>query len=479
MGMLEEPEYMWRQGNLLEKPLPSSEESERVILGAVLLDNAVMAVAITRLKPEDFYSPLNRRVFSAMISLFDQSKQIDPILIGEELKKEGSFESIGGITTITNLTFGLPRFSDIEEYIKVVRNKATLRNIVRTCNRITSHALSEEEDAQVVLEQGESAIYALYDRDQTTAAVMMSTEVGLAIESAKKRSESGSMIIGIPCGFQKLDEQLQGYRPGQYIVTAARPSIGKTAIAVRRLYNIATQAKAPVFLFSIEMSKEEIADRIICAEVNLDSYALRAGNLTPEEWAKAEMVRQNLTEAAGFFINDNPICTTRTIRTELRRANSILRKKGQKIEFFVADHIGLMRNAVDKRGRTREGEVSDISKDLKAIAREFQCTGNALSQLNRQSENRADHRPMMSDLRESGSIEQDADVVELLYREDQYQSDPTLYTNIAEVIIGKNRNGPTGSVKMYFTRKSARFSDLSEPIESTGQFFTGNDNILL
>ena len=463
--------------NPIDKPLPSSEESERVILGAVLLDNSVIAQAVEQLTPNDFYSPLNRRVFAAMISLFDQSKQIDPILIGEELKKEGSLESIGGISTITNLTFGLPHFSNVEGYIKVVKDKATLRNLIRTCNAVTGDALAEEEEAGIILDRAEHAIYQLYDRGQASTASRMEHEVAETMIAAKQRSETGDIVIGIPTGFRSLDMRLQGYRKSQYVVIAARPSIGKTAIGVRQLYNISTITNEPVLLFSCEMAKSEISERVVAAEGNIDSYMLRAGRLSDAEWDEATRIQAKLTETSGFFINDTPRITLRGIRTEVRRVNSKLRPQKKKLGIIMVDHVGLMGNDVDKRGRSREGEVSDISKGLKQLAREEDCTVIALSQLNRGSEIRSDHRPMKSDLRESGSLEQDADVVLLLFREDEYQSDPSLHTNVAEVIIAKNRNGPTGVVKMSFIRKYAKFTDLSEEVRE--DFPLDNEGVLL
>lgn len=462
----------------LEKPLPSSEESERAILGAILLDNAQMSEAVEFLKVEDFYFPLHRRVFGAMAALFIASKPIDPILIGEELKKEGSLDSIGGTTVITNLTFGLPHFANITQYITTVKSKATLRSLVRACNQITNDALSEEYEGEEALELAETTIYALRDRGSVVSAVRMETETVQSIERARKRAESGTTVIGLPSGFTDLDMKLQGFRPTQYVILAARPRIGKTAKVGRILYHAARSADAPSLLFSLEMSKAEISDRVICAEGNIDSYSFRSGYLTDTEWARAEDVRLHLTESAGFYINDSPIITTTTIRAELRRVNNVLRKQGKKIEIFAVDHIGLVRNATDKRGRNREGEVSDISKDLKAIAKEFNCVCLGLSQLNRQPENRADHRPMMSDLRESGSLEQDADVVLLMYREDVYQSDPSLYSNVAEVIIGKNRDGPEATVKLYFTRKSARFSNLTDVVTQPEPIYQPGDIIL-
>lgn len=463
----------------LERPLPSDPDAERITLGSILIDNGLMAQVPETLKPEDFYHPLHRRIFAAMLTLTDEGRPIDPILIGEVVNRESSLESAGGISVITNLTIGLPHFPHIGEYVKLIRDASDARKLIRECNRLASTALARDTPIDQLLEEAETAIYEIRSQVEAVQATPMAHEVGKAITSAQERAAAGTVVVGTPSGFTDIDNRLQGFRDGQYIIIAARPSIGKTSLVLRMLQNISTLAQEPTLLFSLEMAKEEMADRAVCSEANIDSYLLRSGHLSPEQWAQAAHVRSRLDEGSGFFINDSPFITTRTIRSELRRINSSLRKQGRRIKVLAVDHVGLMNNATEKRGRSREGEVSEISRHLKQIAREFNCVVIALSQLNRQSENRADHRPTIADLRESGSLEQDADIVMLLYREDAYQTDPTLHTNIAEVIIGKNRNGPTGPVKLHFTRKSTRFSDLAEASGFTEHPMFGPSDILL
>jgi replicative DNA helicase len=468
------PPPSWAEQRYLEKPLPNSEESERMILGSVLLNNDLIAEAVGGLKPEDFYSPLNRKIFTAMTALFDASKRVDPILILEEMKKVGETESFGGIATIANLTFGLPRFAGIEDYIKLVKDNSDIRKLIRECGEISSAALVNDREVDNVLEEAETRIYNIRSETNAIASVPGAPGIGEALQAARDRKASGNAMVGVPSGFDAIDSFLQGFRPGQQIIVAARPSVGKTALAVKMLYHTTAREYVPAVLFSLEMAKEEIYDRIICAECDIDSYALRAGHLKREEWDAAEKVQQTLHAAPPFFINDSPFITTRTIRTELRRINAQLRKTGRQVGIIFVDHIGLVRNESEKRGRNREGEVSEISRNLKQIAREFGLAVVTLSQLNRQAENRSDHRPTLSDLRESGAIEQDADVVMLIYRGDLYQKEPSLYDNLAEVIIAKNRNGPTGLSKLHFTRRSARFVDLAhvvdnpEPTHDTG-----------
>ena len=453
----------------MSKPtsIPQAPESEKVLLGTILIDNTKMAQTVDRLTPDDFYVPLLRHVYSAMIRLFDASKPIDPILIGDELEKEKRLESIGGVSVITNLSFGIPNIRDLTEHIKLVKDASDSRKLIRICESVIADTMSQEDTIEVLLERAETAIYSIRSGTEATKATHMSDEVGKAIELAKERATTGNVVIGIPTGFHDIDIRLQGLRPNQYIIMAARPSVGKTSLGLQMLQNIAIRCEQPTLIFSLEMAKSEMADRSICSEANIDSYLLRSGHLTHEQWDKANQVKARLEGGAPFFINDSPSVTVRTIRTEIRRINATLRKQGKKLEVVAVDHVGLMNNVMQKGGRSRENELSEISKNLKQIAREFELSLVALSQLNRQSEDRTDHRPTLRDLRDSGSLEQDADVVMLLYREDMFQKDPELHNNLAEVIIAKNRNGPTGPIKLYFTRKSTRFSDMSEPREES------------
>lgn len=440
--------------------LPSSVEAERAILGFILLDNSVMGQTVGYVEPEDFHHPAYATVYRAMLNLFDRSEPIDPVLVGEELNKARSLEAMGGVPFITDLTYGLPFAHDISSYLEIVRGKSDLRKLVRACNAIIVEACDQVEDPRSILESAEARVYGVIDRGVPSTAEPMERPVAHSIELTKDRANNPGTIIGLRVGYTDLDAKLQGYRPGQYIVTAGRPGMGKTSLAVGKLYHAAVKENTPSLIFSLEMSKEEISERVICSVAEIDTYMYRAGRLSEAEWLRVEQIKRELEKTNNLFINDDPLVTVRTIRAEMRRVNSSLRRTGRRIGFVVVDHVGLVRNDIEKRGRSREGEVSEISRSLKGISREFECAVNALSQLNRQSEGRADHRPAVSDLRESGSLEQDADVVELLYREDAYITDPSMHTNIAEVIVGKNRNGPTGPVKLRFDRRYTRFSNL-------------------
>ncbi len=441
-----------RREQYLERPLPSSEDSERAILGAILLDNSLISQAVEQLKVEDFYYPLHRRIFNAMIALFETSRSIDPILIGEELKKEGPIEAMGGVSTITNLTYGLPHFSDLSEYIKVVRDKSVMRSLVRTCNQITSEALEEEEDAKVVLDHAEQMIFALAEK--RTREGFLNIQPGAekvrekVQEYAKRESHA---LTGLATGFRELDEMTSGLQPSDLIIIAARPSMGKTALCLTMAQNAAITEKAVVGIFSLEMSKEQLVMRMMSSEAKVDASRFRKGILSREEWERLARAIGTLSDAK-IFIDDTPGISVLEMRAKARR----LAAEQKALDLIVVDYLQLMGGS--RRNENRQQEVSQISRELKGLAKELNVPVVALSQLSRAPEARNPPRPLMSDLRESGSIEQDADVVTFIYREDYYK--PTEEnTGMAELIISKQRNGPTGTVKLAFLKEFTRFEN--------------------
>ena len=441
-----------RREQYLERPLPSSDDSERAILGAILLDNSLISQAVEQLKSEDFYSALHRRVFSAMISLFEASKAIDPILIGEELKKEGSIESIGGISTITNLTYGLPHFSNLTGYIEVVKDKSVMRSLIRTCNQITSEALEEEDEAKVVLDRAEQMIFALAERrtaEGFSHIQPVAERVLAKVEEYSKRESHA--LTGLATGFRELDEMTSGLQPSDLIIIAARPSMGKTALCLTIAQNAAIDEKAVVGFFSLEMSKEQLVMRMMSSEAKVDAARFRRGILSREEWERLARAIGTLSEAK-MFIDDTPGISVLEMRAKARR----LAAEQKRLDLIVVDYLQLMGGS--RRNENRQQEVSQISRELKGLAKEMNVPVIALSQLSRAPEARNPPRPMMSDLRESGSIEQDADVVGFIYREDYYK--PTdENAGMAELLISKQRNGPTGTVKLAFLKEFTRFEN--------------------
>lgn len=444
------PEYTRDQ--YLEKPLPSSPDSERVILGAILLDNELITQAIEQISADDFYSPNNRRVFKAMIALFEKGERIDPILIGEELKKDGSIDSIGGVATITNLTYGLPHFSEIFDYARVVKNKAMSRNLIKVCNQITSEALAEEEDAEIILDHAEQMIFALADEKtrQGFSHVQPIAETVLAKvqEYAKRESHA---LTGLSTGFRDLDEKTSGLQRTDLIIVAARPSMGKTALCLTLAQNAAIIEKAVVAVFSLEMSKEQLVMRMLSSEARVDAHRFRTGYLTRDEWGRLAESIGTLSNAK-IFIDDTPGISVLEMRAKSRR----LATEQKQLDLIVVDYLQLMSGG--KRSESRQQEVSQISRELKGLAKELNVPIVALSQLSRAPEARNPPRPMMSDLRESGSIEQDADVVAFIYREDYYKPSEE-NAGIAELLIAKQRNGPTGTVKLAFLKEFTRFEN--------------------
>ncbi|MGD9628489.1 MAG: replicative DNA helicase [Pyrinomonadaceae bacterium] len=448
-----------RREQFLERPLPSSEESERAILGAILLDNSLITQAVEHLKPEDFYSPLHRRIYGAMVSLFGASQRIDPILIGEELKKDGSVESIGGVAAITNLTYGLPHFSDVSDYIRVVKEKATMRGLIRTCNQITSEALEEEEDAQTVLDHAEQMIFALAEqkeREGFSPFQPVAERVFDKIQEFAKRDTHA--LTGLATGFRDLDIITSGLQPSDLIIIAARPSMGKTALVLNIAQRAAVNEQAVVAIFSLEMSKEQLVMRMLSSQASIDARMLRTGTLSTKDWTR-------LAEGIGILadtklhIDDTPGISVLEMRAKLRR----LAVEQKKLDLIIVDYLQLMSGGGGRGSENRQQEVSKISRDLKSLAKEFNVPVIALSQLSRAPEARNPPKPMMSDLRESGSIEQDADVVAFIYRSDYYAKEvdsiPEEERNIAELIIAKQRNGPTDTIKLVFLKQFTRFED--------------------
>ncbi len=445
------PEF--RRDQYLERPLPSSEDSERVILGAILLDNALMTQAIEHLKADDFYSPLHRRVYNAMLSLFESSKQIDPILISEELKKDGPIESIGGITTITNLTFGLPHFSNVAEYIKVVKDKSVVRSLIRTCNQITSEALAEEDDAEVILDHAEQMVFALAEARTRKGFAHVEPVAQQVLKNVTELAKGESYALtGLGTGFRDFDAKTSGLQKTDLVIVAARPSMGKTALCLTIAQNAAILEKAVVAVFSLEMSKEQLVMRMLASEGKIDAHRFRTGHLTREEWGRLAGAIGTLSESK-IFIDDTAALSVLEMRAKARR----LAAEQKRLDLIVVDYLQLMGGG-SRRIESRQQEVSQISRELKALAKELNVPVLALSQLSRAPEARNPPKPLLSDLRESGSIEQDADVVAFIFREDYY-NETDENKGMAELIIAKQRNGPTGTVKLAFLKEFTRFEN--------------------
>ena len=397
-----------------DKGLPSNVEAERSILGAILLDNAVCNQAIELLRRDDFFLDSHRRIFDKMVVLIERLMPIDLITLSDELRRAGEFEQIGGATYIASLIDGVPRTDTIEPYAKLVKQKSMLRKLISASQQIVSLAFEEEDDADVI------------------------------IDKAEQMAGRPEMITGVPTGFTDFDRMTSGLQRQELIVIAARPSMGKTALALNMAQYAAKNANV-VGIFSLEMSAEQLVSRLLCSEARVDAHRLRTGYLNREEWAR------RLCETK-VFIDDSAAVSVMEMRAKCRRL-----KAEHGLDLLIVDYLQLMAG----RGRTesRQQEVSQISRDLKGLAKELDIPVVALSQLSRAPEQRSEHKPQLSDLRESGAIEQDSDVVCFIYREELYNpTDENQGT--AELIIGKQRNGPTGMVQLAFLKEFTRFENM-------------------
>lgn len=444
----------------LERALPHSAEAERAILGGVLLDNALISQAVELLRPEDFYVPSHRRIFTAMIALFERGAEINPILIGEELKKENALESVGGISFITNLTYGLPHSTNIVHYAKVVRGKSMLRQLVRASNKITQEALEQEDEPEIILDHAEQAIFELADERVRQGFVHVKPVAEQLLEKIQEMEGRAALLTGLTTGFADLDKITSGLQRSDLIILAARPSMGKTSFALMLAENAAIHAGAVVGIFSLEMSKEALVMRMLCSQANIDAQRFRNGFLSRPEWSQIAKSLGTLADAK-IFLDDTPGITVLEMRAKARR----LAAEQKRLDLIIVDYLQLMSGST-RRVESRQQEVSQISRELKGLAKELNVPLVALSQLSRAPESRSDHRPQLADLRESGALEQDADVVAFIYRAEQYKTPeerdslPEDQKNIAELIIAKQRNGPTGTVDLRFTPSSMRFDNL-------------------
>ena len=438
---------------MLERPLPHSADAERAILGAIILDNGLVNQAIELLRPDDFYVRAHQHLFRAMISMSERGAEINPILLGEELRRDGALEQVGGIAFISELTYGLPHFTNLAHYAKVVKDKSMLRQLVRVANKITSEALEEEDEATLILDHAEQMIFALADERTRQGFAHVKPVADGILEKIQELGGRGSVLTGLTTGFTELDKLTSGLQPSDLIIVAARPSMGKTSLCLTLAQNAAIQANAVVGVFSLEMSKESLVMRMLCSEGHVDAHRFRAGFLSRDEWARLAGALGTLSETK-IFIDDTPGISVLEMRAKARR----LAAEQKRLDLIIVDYLQLMSGS-SRRSESRQQEVSQISRELKGLAKELNVPLVALSQLSRAPEARTDHRPQLSDLRESGAIEQDADVVAFIYREEQYNRTEE-NAGIAEVIVAKQRNGPTDTVQLAFLKEFTRFENM-------------------
>lgn len=440
----------------LERKLPHNPDAERSVLGAILLDNQAFHPAIEVLAAEDFFLDSHRRIFTRMIELSESSRPIDLITLHEELERAGELEAAGGPAYLGSLVDGVPRVTNVEHYARIVKEKALLRNLIHASNNILTQAFEAEEPADEVLDRAEHSIFALAE-ERVKAGLLSLKEIARAtLPRLDEVFERRQHITGLATGFTDFDNLTSGLQPADLIVLAARPAMGKTALALNIAQHAALQLGKPVAVFSLEMAREALLFRLLCAEARVDSHKFRSGFLSREEMTRLTVALGRMSEAP-IFIDDTPALTVLEARAKCRRLQA---EHG--LGLVVVDYMQLMSGRGRYENRTQE--ISQISRGLKALAKEVRVPLIAVSQLSRAPEQRGgDHRPQLSDLRESGSIEQDADVVAFIFRPEVYR-DPDAVSEEergrAELIVAKQRNGPTGKIHLAFLREFTRFENL-------------------
>ena len=440
----------------LDRGLPASLDAERSILGAILLDNFAYNQAAEALRPDDFSLDSHRRIYSRMVELSETSRPIDLITLTEELGRHKEVEAVGGVAYITSLTDGVPRRPNIEHYVRIVKDKAMLRGLIHAANGAIARALEQSETADEVLDAAETSIFRLSDDRLGRGFVGVNEIVRDSFGSIDALYQRGQRITGLATHYEDLDGITSGLQASDLVILAARPGMGKTAFALNIAENAAVEDKKVVGIFSLEMSREALLLRLLCSQARVDSHKLRQGFLGREDFEKITAASASLGESR-LYIDDTPALSLHEMRAKARR----LQQSQQQLDLIVVDYLQLMAAAPVGGGRRYENrtqEVSAISRGLKALAKELRVPVLALSQLSRAPESRGgDHRPQLSDLRESGSIEQDADVVMFIFREEVYNTDNPDLEGLAELIVAKQRNGPTGKIDLAFLKRFTRF----------------------
>jgi len=448
---------------LSDRVQPQSIEAEQAVLGAILIDGEALLVVMERLMPEDFYRAAHQRIYEAMLRLNDENEPIDLITLTTDLQNHKLLEEVGGVGYLTELANAVPSAANVGYYAEILDENAMLRRLIRAATNIVSSGYASEEDVNQLISDAEQKILEISNRrgDGFIAIRDVLMEVFERVEFLFNNRGGTS---GIPSGFPDLDKMTSGFQRNDLIIVAARPSVGKTAFALNIAQNVGVRAKEAVAIFSLEMSAAQLVQRMICAEANVDAGSMRTGFLESDDLEKLTMAIGSLSEAE-IYIDDSASITVADIRAKCRRL-----KKERGLGMIVIDYLQLIHGR-SGGGDNRQQEVSEISRTLKAIARELEVPVIALSQLSRGVEQRQDKRPMMSDLRESGSIEQDADIVAFLYRDDYYNPE-TEKKNIIEIIISKQRNGPTGTVELVFLKNFNKFVSVDHSMQevAAGQY---------
>jgi replicative DNA helicase len=440
---------------------PQNLEAEQSVIGGILLENEALSKVLEILIPDDFYRESHRSIFHAMIQLFEKNEPIDLITLTNQLKGTNRLEAVGGSAYLSSLVDSIPTAANITYYAQIVKEKAILRRLIATATEIVSRGYENEGDVEELLDQAEKNIFQITESQIKPSFFKIKSILKESFKTIEKLYESKEIVTGVPSGFTEIDKLTSGFQPSDLIIVAGRPSMGKTAFCLNIAQHIAIEKNVPVALFSLEMSKEQLVLRMLCSEARVDAHRVRGGFLGETDWPKLTRAAGTLSEAP-IFIDDTPALSVLEMRAKARRIMA-----EHTLGLVMVDYLQLMRGrGLSSRGRpqmeSREQEISDISRSLKALAKELNIPVIALSQLNRRVEERQNKRPQLADLRESGAIEQDADLIAFIYRDEVYdRSEDNQNKGIAEVIIGKQRNGPVGEVKLAFVDKYASFENLA------------------
>ena len=435
----------------LGKVPPHDDEAEQAVIGSMMTDKDAVISAIEVLKPEDFYREDNKTIYNAIMNLYAKAEPIDIITLKDELTSLGKLEPIGGLEYLATLPDKVPTTANVEKYIKIVEEKSILRSLIKTANELIEIGYDQNEEVEILMDNAEKKIFDLMQRKSQKGYSSIRDILVDSFTELEQLYNQKQHITGVASGFIDLDNKTAGFHNSDLVLIAARPAMGKTAFALNIATYAAVSANTPVVVFSLEMSKEQCANRILCSQAMVDSEKVAKGDITDEDWSKLAIASGELSESAGIFIDDSAGINIAEIRAKCRKL-----KLEKNIGLVVIDYLQLIQGSGNTK--SREQEIAEISRSLKILAKEINVPVIALSQLSRAPEARPDHRPMLQDLRESGSIEQDADIVMFLYRDDYYNPE-TEAKNIAEVIIAKHRAGPTGTVELLWMPSYTKFAN--------------------
>lgn len=439
---------------------PQSIEAEQSVLGSIFLDPDTVVNVLEYLEPTDFYRKSHQIIFDAILSLYNRNEAVDVVTVTNELENKNQLENVGGLDYLGEVATFVPTSANVEYYAKIVEEKSILRNLIRSATSIVKQGYEESDQLATILDSAEQTILKVSERRNRSGFIRISDVVNTSLQNIELLSQQTGDVTGIPTGYIALDKMTAGLQSEELIILAARPAVGKTAFALNIAQNVATKSDQVVAIFSLEMGAESLVNRMLCAEGNIDAGHLRTGQMSEEEWSNLIMAMATLGQSR-IFIDDTPGIRIAEIRAKSRR----LKQEQGKIGLIVIDYLQLIEG---NSRESRQQEVSEISRQLKKLAKELKVPVLALSQLSRGVEQRQDKRPVLSDIRESGSIEQDADIVAFLYRDDYYEREGSeeneeseFENNIVEVIIEKNRSGARGTVKLLFKKEFNKFSSMS------------------